>query len=612
MMNDLGEWVPDPGFVASSNIGWLLRETGFDDPRALRAWSDANREAYWELAVRRLAIRLRRPYDRLLDTSSGVERARWMVGAEFNIAESCFQADPRSTAILEHREDGGERTISVGELDVLSSRVAGSLADAGIRPGDAVGLVLPMTVESVAAYLGVLKAGAVAVGIAESFSAREIGVRLRMADTRLVLTQDRVSRGGKAHHLLARVREATGSRIGIVVLREGASDSRRRSGDPPRPGERDWPAFLGERAAPTMIRNADDTMQILFSSGTTGEPKALPWTHVSPIKCASDAHFHQDVRPGDVVAWPTSLGWMMGPWLIFASLINRATIGLFAGSPLDARFGQFVERARVTMLGVVPSLVASWKTSGAMDARDWSSIRTLSSTGECSRPDDMIWLSRRAGGKPVIEYCGGTEISGGYFASVVASPIRPSTFNSPALGLGIVILDASNRPADKGELFLVPPSIGFSTSLLHRDHHDVYHAGCPQGPRGETLRRHGDEVERLPTGDYRALGRVDDTMNLGGIKVSSVEIERVVGKVEGIREAAAIAEPPPGGGPNRLVIVAVLDDPATPLGMLLARMRDRVRAELNPLFKIDEVRPVDSLPRTASNKVMRRRLRDRS
>ena len=115
----------------------------------------------------------------------------------------------------------------------------------------------------------------------------------------------------------------------------------------------------------------DDPINILFSSGTTGEPKAIPWTQTTPIKCAADAHFHQDVQPGDVLVWPTNLGWMMGPWLIFASLINRATMGaLSTARRRAATFGRFVQDAEATMLGVVPSLVqhlaehrAAWTAS---------------------------------------------------------------------------------------------------------------------------------------------------------------------------------------------------------------------------------------------------------
>ena len=98
---------------------------------------------------------------------------------------------------------------------------------------------------------------------------------------------------------------------------------------------------------------SDDISNILFSSGTTGDPKAIPWSHVTPIRCGSDAFAHHDIRERDVVCWPTNLGWMMGPWLLYAALLNGAAVALFHGSPTDRLFPKFVEQARVTMLGLV-------------------------------------------------------------------------------------------------------------------------------------------------------------------------------------------------------------------------------------------------------------------
>ena len=161
---------------------------------------------------------------------------------------------------------------------------------------------------------------------------------------------------------------------------------------------------------------------------------------------------------------------------------------------------------------------------------------------------------------------------------------------------------------EEGELFLVPPSIGLSQTLLNRDHDAVYFEGCPQGPDGELLRRHGDQVAHLPGGYFRAQGRADDTMNLGGIKVSSLELERVLEHHPAIYEAAAVAVQPGGEGVEELVVFAVLSDNMSE-DELQRELGKRLAQELNPLFKIHDVVLVDSLPRTASNKLMRRELR---
>jgi len=594
-------WAPSREFIDTTNIAWLMRRAGVDSYEALHSWSARNREAFWALAIERLDIRFQRPFSRVMDLSLGVETPRWLPDARLNIVESCFAAASGSPAIIFQGEGGGLGVMSVGELEALTGRVASNLVRCGFKPGDALAIILPMTAESVAIYLGIIQAGCVVAGIADSFRPKEIATRLRLANAVAVFTQDEIVRGGKALPLYANVVEA-GAPPAIVLPARDELRLHLRAGDCA------WPDFLQtEETFEAASREPSDPLNILFSSGTTGEPKAIPWTQTTPIKCASDAHFHQDIRPGDVLVWPTNIGWMMGPWLIFASLINKAAMGLFYGAPTGREFCRFVQDAGATLLGVVPSLVKAWRASDCTRGADWSGIKVFSSTGECSDACDMRWLMSQAGGRPVIEYCGGTEIGGAYTTGTVTRACVPGTFNTPALGLDFLVLDEKGHPAEQGEVFIVPPSIGLSTTLLHKDHHDVYYAGAPRGPRGETLRRHGDQMETLPGGHWRALGRADDTMNLGGIKISSAEIERALQSVPHVAETAAIAIST--GGPSRLVIYAVCSAPRTKEDLACA-MQNAIKRELNPLFKIHDLVLVDALPRTASNKVMRRRLRD--
>ena len=212
---------------------------------------------------------------------------------------------------------------------------------------------------------------------------------------------------------------------------------------------------------------------------------------------------------------------------------------------------------------------------------------------------------------PVIEYCGGTEIGGGYLTGSVLQPASPAIFTTAALGLEVTVLDEDHEEVgggQEGELFLVPPSIGLSQKLLNRDHHQEYFAGCPPGPGGEILRRHGDQMAVLPGGLFKAQGRADDTMNLSGIKVSSVELERVVGKHPQVFESAAVAIRAGGEGADSLVLFVVPE--GTPdEAILKAEIQSLIARELNPLFRIHDLVLTDKLPRTASNKIMRRQLR---
>ncbi|KAG2242650.1 hypothetical protein Bca52824_095515 [Brassica carinata] len=365
---------------------------------------------------------------------------------------------------------------------------------------------------------------------------------------------------------------------------------------------------------------AGASTNILFSSGTTGEPKAIPWTNISPLKSAADAWCHLDIHQGDVVAWPTNLGWMMGPWLVYASLINGACMALYNGSPLGSAFAKFVQDAEVTMLGVIPSIVRTWQNSNSTSGYDWSRIRCFGSTGEASNVDEYLWLMSRAHYKPVIEYCGGTEIGGSFVTGSLLQPQSLAAFSTAAMGCKLFILGDDGNPlppnvAGVGELALSPHMFGASSTLLNGDHFKVYFKGMPTF-QGQILRRHGDLFERTSKGYYRAQGRADDTMNLGGIKVGSVEIERVCNSVDdSVLETAAIGVPPPSGGPEQLVIAVVLKSPELTnhddLNLLKKSFNSEIQKKLNPLFKVSSVVTLPSLPRTATNKVMRRVLRQK-
>jgi acetyl-CoA synthetase len=592
-------WVPDPNTVAGANLTAVIDSMHLDDYADLWRWSVEDRAGFWGMAIHRLGIVFETQPVEVM-AGDDPEHAAWLPGARMNIVASCFTS-PVDAPAVRYRRGGVIETMSYGQLRSLVARVVGGLAGSGFTAGDRIAIAMPMTVEAVAAYLGIVAAGGTVVSIADSFATDEIATRLELTGATTVVTSDRILRAGRELPMYEKV-VAAGARQAIVVDTGGGVELRHQ--------DVDWATFLGEaNELDPVVAGPDDETNILFSSGTTGSPKAIPWTHLTPVKAATDGHFHQDIHRGDVVAWPTNLGWMMGPWLIYASLINGATIALHDDAPTGRDFGEFVQNAGVTVLGVVPSLVSAWRSSGCLDGLDWSRIRLFSSTGEASNAADMGWLMNVPGGRPVIEYCGGTEIGGGYLTGTVLHPAVPGAFSTPALGIDVRILDESGREHPEGELFLVPPAIGLTNRLLNGDHHKMYFEDAPS-VAGLTLRRHGDHMRRLAGGYYQAHGRVDDTMNLGGIKVSSAEIERVVGAVPGIKEVAAVAADPAEGGPSRLFIFAVAEGEAVmEPADVLAAMQEEIRVHLNPLFKVEDVLLVEGLPRTASAKVMRRSLR---
>jgi len=600
-------WRPEGERADRSNIGRLMAELGLEEYQALHRWSLEDRGGFWAAVIERLGIVFHTPPEQTADFSGGAEEARWLPGARLNISESCFGAPPGQPAVVLACEgEDGLQVTSYGELRDLVARAAAGFSRLGLPRGSGVALFIPMNLECVVAYLALVRAGLRVVSIADSFSAVELARRLDLAETRLVVTQGAYRRGGKAVRLYETVK-AAGALPAVVVSSGGL-----------RAGDISFTELLDTEPDHAPVNaDPDEVTNILFSSGTTGTPKMIPWTHLTPLKCAMDGRYHQDIGEGDVVAWPTNIGWMMGPWLIYAALLNRATIALHQGAPTGADFAGFVERAGVTMLGVVPSLVRAWRSSGALDRADWSRVRVFSSTGEPSAVEDYLWLMSRTGYRtPVIEYLGGTEIGGGLITGTVVQPASPATFTTPALGIGLEMLDEEGTPAaegEPGEMFIAPPSIGLSQRLLNGDHHKVYFAGCPAGPGGTVLRRHGDRMLRLHRGCYRAGGRADDTMNLGGIKVSSLELEQAADMHPAVRECAAVGVQPGGEGAEQLVLhVVVLEGAGTPAkDQMMVELQQLIRKRLNPLFRVHDLVLLHDLPRTASNKLMRRVLRDR-
>ncbi len=595
-------WQPTSDFIRKTNLYKILTQKGFDNYQDFYQWSINDRLAFWETTVNALQIKLKQPYSTILDDTD-IEKPLWLKGAKLNITESCFKAPNDQPAIKYQRENSQEiKQITYGQLNTYVNRIANTLYEHGLQAGDTIGIDMAMNIEAVSIYLAAIKAGITVVTVADSFTPNEISVRFKIMPPKLVFTQDYLIRGQKRLPLYDKVLEAGAKNI-VVIPTDNESDIRIRRQD------MFWDDFLSNNEVfESVSANPLDTTTVLFSSGTTGAPKAIPWNHTTAIKSAADGFYHHDIQAGDTVAWPTNLGWMMGPWLIYATLINNGTIALFEGSPMSEDFGRFIQDAKVNMLGVVPSIVRAWKNTGTMEKYDWSAIKCFSSTGESSNPEEMTYLMQLADNKPVIEYCGGTEIGGGYVTSTLIQTNIPSIFSTPALGSEFVILDENHKPSDKGEVFLIPPSMGLSHQLLNKDHHKVYYEGTPK-IEGKLLRRHGDFLVRMPNGYYRVMGRTDDSMNLGGIKVSSLQIEELVNSHMAVLESAAIAISPKDGGPALLVLY-IVPNSVVDKELIQYELQKLIKQQLNPLFKIYDVVITEKLPRTASGKIMRRKLRE--
>jgi acetyl-CoA synthetase len=666
-------WIPTKNVMEATNIYQMMARKGFQSYQQLYDWSIQSRDEFWMTSVQAIDIVWDTEPSKAFTSETDPANCTYFPEGLLNITDSCFHKRSSEEPALVYATEAYPRQLqswSFGYLNRLANQIANSIqSKLGLHPGDAIGICMPMTPESVAIYLGIIKSGCVVVSIADSFSSSEISTRCRLGNAKAIVTQDVIYRGSKYLSLYSRVLEAVSepfleSSIPVVVLPglihvgpyrchddtiyENGSKSARdseslgyssimlHSSAILRPSfDWAWNEFLKDSndSFASIKRSSMDPCNILFSSGTTGEPKAIVWSHSTPIKCAIDGHYHQDIKVDDRVVWPTNIGWMMGPWLLF-QMINGATIGIFNGITSTESFCEFIDESKMTLVGVIPSLVKAWQARNATNQCDWSSVRRFSSTGEASDSENYHWLmSTVPGYAPIIEYCGGTEIGGSFLSSTLVQPNVPSMFSSPVLGSQLYLLNENSITMEEscfsslktkgimsGEIAIVPPSVGLSTHLLNRNHFDTYFSDMPRGPKEEILRRHGDEIQLLSdqlhignnvtmhSSYYRALGRCDDTMNIGGIKISSVEIERVCNLVHGVKDTAAIAVSGFNGGPSSLVVYVVLANAV--IKNLKEQLRHSIKMNLNPLFGVSDVVTIAELPRTASNKVMRRVLRD--
>lgn len=630
-------WFPTQESARLTNIGRLMEAHGpevlgssYDNPitsfSLFQQFSVDNPEVYWSLVLKELSIIFHESPRCILDKSDKSQSSGvWIPGSVLNVAEGCISPKESikktddSIAIIwreEGHDDDPVNKMTLRELRARVMQVANAL-DMVFTKGDTIAIDMPMTVDAVVVYFALILAGYVVVSIADSFAPKEIATRIRVSKAKGIFTQDFILRGRKKIPLYSRVVES-GAPKAIVIPAEG-----KELGTQLRENDISWSKFLAftdhlhspEYYSPAR-QPAESLTVILFSSGTSGEPKAIPWTQIASIRSGAESWAHLDVRAGDVFCWPTNFGWIMGSVLVYSCFLSGATVALYHGSPLDRGFGKFVQDAGVNLLGTVPSMVKTWKNTGCMEGLDWSQIRNFGSTGEASSIDDDLWLSSKAWYKPVIECCGGTELSATYINGSLLQPQAFGMFSTPSMTTGFVLLDDSHIPLPNdqpciGEIGLFPTYFGASHRLLNADHDAVYFKGMPFY-KGMRLRRHGDMLERITGGYYKAHGRSDDTMNLGGIKTSAIEIERVCNRAhEQISETAAISIPSPGGGPEQLAIVAVLKNgPEISVDTLKASLSKAIQTNLNPLFKVSFVKVVSDFPRTSSNKIIRRALRD--
>jgi acetyl-CoA synthetase len=353
---------------------------------------------------------------------------------------------------------------------------------------------------------------------------------------------------------------------------------------------------------------------IIYTSGTTGRPKGAVHTHCGfPVKTAQDMAFGTDVHPEDTIYWITDMGWMMGPWLIFGTLLLGATFFIYDGTPLypdSGRLWRMIEKHQINALGLSPTLVRALIPFGEDPFKDCdlTSLKLFASTGEPWNPAPWLWLYEKVGNssRPIINYSGGTECGGGIVMGNPILPLKPTAISAPCPGIAADIYDEDGKSVtgQVGELVIKAPWIGMTRGFWrdNQRYHQTYWS------RWKDTWVHGDWGAKDSDGMWYILGRSDDTIKIAGKRLGPAEVESILVNHPNVIEAGAIGIPHPVKG-SELVIVCILDDPSLQTPQFEQTLIELVVRKIGKPLAPKHILFVSDLPKTRNAKVMRRVVR---
>jgi acetyl-CoA synthetase len=586
-------------FMAAHGIGSLaeLHKRSVDDP----AW-------FWDAVVQFLGIEFARPYEQVLDVSKGIPWATWFTGGRLNFAAACLRHPPERAALVWEGEDGDIRMWTYGELGRQVDGLAALLLEHGVGAGDRVGIFMPMLPETVAAVLAVAKIGAAFLPLFSGYGAPAVATRLADADAVALITADGCLRRGKQIDMLAVAEEAVAEvpsvKATVVVPRLGRGAGQGAGIAWPEPSS----------AVPFAEVDSEHPLFIAYTSGTTGRPKGSVHVHAGwLVKVAEEGAFQTDLRSDDTLFWFTDMGWIMGPWEVTAALANGATLALYEGAPdwpSPDRLWEFVERHRVTALGISPTLIRALIPHGddIVGEHDLSSLRVLGSTGEPWNEDPWRWYFEVVGGGrcPIINLSGGTEVGACFLSPHPVQPLKPMSLGGPSLGMAVDVYDDDGRPVRGavGELVCTQPWPGMTRGLYQDPERyiETYWSRWPD------VWVHGDWASVDEDGDWFLHGRSDDTIKVAGKRLGPAEVESVLVSHPAVVEAAAVGIPDETKG-ETLWCFVVLGAGVEGTDALRAELAQLVADDVGKSFKPSAVRFTTALPKTRNAKVLRRAVR---
>jgi len=551
--------------------------------------------------------------------------AKWFVGGELNVAYNCTDRHVEAgngdrVAIHFEGEPGDTRAITYAELTALVKRAANALTDLGVTKGDRVAIYLPMIPEAVVAMLACARIGAAHSVVFGGFSADALRSRIQDAEAKVVITADGGYRRGKPMALKPAVDDALANGAptitNVLVVRRTGQDVEWTDG-------RDlwWDEAL-ERAGAEHVAQPMDAEQplfILYTSGTTGNPKGI--LHTSGGYLTQVAYTHRnvfDLHPETDVFWCTAdVGWVTGhSYVIYGPLANGATQVIYEGtpdSPHQGRWWEIIAKYGVTILYTAPTAIRTFMKWGEQipAEHDLSSLRLLGSVGESINPEAWMWYRRVIGADrtPIVDTWWQTETG-----AIMVSPLpgvtttKPGSAQSPLPGISADVLDDAGQPVSNGAggyLVLTEPWPAMLRGIWGdpERYKETYWA------RFEHMYFAGDGAKKDEDGDIWLLGRVDDVMNVSGHRLSTTEIESALVSHPKVAEAAVVGATDETTGQSVCAFV-ILRDGVDQGPDIVTELRNHVAKEIGAIAKPRKILVVAELPKTRSGKIMRRLLRD--
>jgi acetoacetyl-CoA synthetase len=580
-------WEPPAEMVERALMTRYLREQGKRDYDELWRWSVDDLDGFWASIWDFFEVA--GGYERVL-ASSDMPGATWFPGARLNYAEHLFRGkDPDAVAIVHASELRELSELTWRELREQTASMAARLRALGVERGDRVAAYMPNIPEAVAAFLATASIGAVWSSCSPDFGARSVIDRFAQIEPKVLLAVDGYRYNGRdfdRREIVERIAAETGGEVVTLGYLDGT-------------GWPDDPA--GEL---TFERVAfDHPLWVLYSSGTTGLPKAIVQGQGGILlEHLKKLNLHVDAQAGDRVFWFTTTGWMMWNFLV-SGLLTEAAIVLYDGSPGHPDMGvlwDLADRAGITCFGTSAAYVAACMKAGVEPAegRDLSRLRAVGSTGSPLSPESFRWVYDHVGSDTwLFSTSGGTDLCTAFVGGVPILPVYEGELQARALGASVESWDPEGRPlvGEVGELVITKPMPSMPLYLWNDPEGERYRESYFDMYPG--IWRHGDWIEITERGTAIITGRSDSTINRGGVRMGTAEIYRAVLAVDEVVDALVVDI-----GTMPLFVVlregTELDDD------LAARIRARVREDCSPRHVPDEVVAVEEVPRTLSGKVL--------